>query len=221
MLTLSFSGENSAASLYLWELTIQCQIASYAFERLKENARIDIERDYDSPRPHAKSAVELLADCSAFLSASGIVAKILFAGADAKNSKLKRNPMLAMAAKRSAALRKLMNVENLPSLRLLGVRNAFEHIDERLDRLLRDKTSERLVWVHLSRRAPPPGIVLKRFDPNTLKLSYLNDELDIAACNTEVSRVQEQLMGAYDRVRKDEALLALAGNGCVSGGEHR
>lgn len=210
MLTISVTGENSAASLYLWELTIQCQIAEHAFARLKEQARVDVERDFDSPHPHPQTAIELFADCSAFLSASGIIAKILFAGIDTNAEKREKNLGLKVAAKRSAALRELLELEDLPSLRSLGVRNAFEHIDERLDRLLKDSPSERFVWVHLSRHEPAPGMVLKRFDPNRLKVSYLDDELDIAACNSEVVRIQERLKVSYDSVRKHQTLLAVA-----------
>lgn len=208
MLTVTVHDENSAASLFLWELTIQCQIAEHAFVRLKEYARVQIEHDYASKQPHPKTAIEIFADCSAFLSASGIVAKVLFAGIDIKASKLERSPALAIAAKRSAALRELLELEDLPSLRSLGVRNAFEHIDERLDRLLRDNPSGQFVWLHLSRHEPPAGIVLKRFNPNALSISYLDDELDLSACHSEIIYVREKLNNSYDRVRKHEALLA-------------
>lgn len=210
MLTFTIHGENSAASLYLWELTVQCQIAEHAFARLKEAGRVQVTRDYSSLRPHPKGAIQLFADCSAFLSASGIVAKILFASIDTKTSKLEQSPVLAFAAKRSAALRELLQLNDLPFLRSLGVRNAFEHIDERLDRLLKENPSEQFVWLHLSRDEPPAGLVLKRFNPNTLHLSYLDLELNLAECHSEILRVREKMKGAYDKVRTHEALLAVA-----------
>jgi hypothetical protein len=210
MLTFTIHGENSAASLYLWELTIQCQIAEHAFARLKEAGRVQLARDYSSPIPHPKSAIEVFADCSGFLSASGVVAKILYACADTKASKLKQNPVMAVAAKRSAALRELLTLEDLPSLRSLGVRNAFEHIDERLDRLLKEGPSERFVWLHLARDEPRSGLSLKRFNPNTLTLSYLDSELDLEKCHSEILHVREKLKGAYGRVRTHSTLLAAA-----------
>ncbi|MDP2681114.1 MAG: hypothetical protein Q8O85_20690 [Rhodoferax sp.] len=212
MLTLTIHGEKSAASLYLWELTIQCQIAELAFVRLKEAGRVQVTRDYSSPRPHPKGAIQLLADCAAFLSASGIVAKILFASVDTKASRLEQNPVLALAAKRGAALRGLLQLEDLPSLRTLGVRNAFEHIDERLDRLLNENPSEKFVWLHLSPDEPPAGLVLKRFNPNTLQLSYLDNQLNLEDCHSEILRVREKLNGAYDKVRTHEALLTIGAN---------
>lgn len=212
MLTFTIHGENSAAALYLWELTIQCQIAEHAFARLKEEGRVQVTRDYSSSRPHPRTSIELFSDCSAFLSASGIVAKILFASIDAKTSKLRQNPVLALAARRSTALRELLQLENLPSLRSLGVRNAFEHIDERLDRLLKESPSEQFVWLHLSRDEPPAGLVLKRFNPNTLNLSYLDNELNLEECHSEILQVREKLKGAYDKVRGHKALLEVTAN---------
>lgn len=217
MLTFTVNGENSAASLYLWELTIQCQIAELAFARLKEQARVHVERDYKSRRPHPETAIELFADCSAFLSASGIVAKILFTGMDVMRSKVQRNPVLAVAARRSAALRELLNLADLPSLRSLGVRNAFEHIDERLDRLLRENPSGPFVWLHLTRDEPAHKNVLKRFNPKTLMLGYLDDELDLAACHLEIICIRERLNVSYDRVRKHKPLLSAAKGGETGG----
>lgn len=207
MLTFTVHGENSVASLYLWELTIQCQVAEHVFARLKEEARVQVERDYDSPHPHPKNAIELFADCSAFLCASAVIAKLLFAGANSDSVRLQREPVLAVAARRSTALRKLLELEDLPQLRSLGVRNAFEHIDERLDRLLRENPSGTFVWLHLSREEPPEGLVLKRFNPHMLSVCYLDDELNLLACYEEILRVRERLKISYDLVRQNEALL--------------
>lgn len=210
MLTVTIQGKNSAAALYLWELTIQCQIAEYAFARLKEEGRVQVTRDYSSPHPYPETAIELFADCSAFLSASGIVAKILFASIDTKASKHDHNSPRALAARRSTALRELLQLEDLPFLRSLCVRNSFEHIDERLDRLLKENPSQQYVWLHLSRDEPPAGLVLKRFNPNTLHLSYLDNELNLGGCYSDILRIRGQLNGAYDRVRTHQALLAVA-----------
>ena len=218
MLTLSSTGENSAASLYLWELEIQCRIAAHAFACVNEEARIAVEGDHHSRRPRAKSPFELLANCSAFLSSFGIIAKILFAGVGAETTmRDNQNPVILRAATRAKALRELLKIDDLPALRSLAVRNAFEHIDERIDRLLRTQPSGSFVWLHLTHKAPPPGLVLKRFNPNTLTVSYLDDELDLAGCNSEVLQVREKLKGAFRRIRKDEALLSLRSSVCTAG----
>jgi hypothetical protein len=207
MLAFTVRGENSAAALFLWELTVQCQVAQHAFGRLKEFARVQMERAFDSKRQHPKNPIEVLVDCSAFLSAAGIAAKLLFTGVDAKAPDLRKNPTLATAARRSAALRGLLEIDDLPTLRDLGVRNAFEHIDERLDRLLREAPSAEYVWLHLARTEVTDGAVLKRLNPRTLTLSYLDAQLDLEHCSAEIGLIQERLKGSYERSRKFEPLL--------------
>ena len=83
---------------------------------------------------------------------------------------------------------------------------------DRLDRLLNENPSEKFIWLHLSRDEPPAGLVLKRFNPNTLQLSYLDNQLNLEDCYSEILRVREKLNGAYDKVRTREALLAVAAN---------
>ena len=135
---------------------------------------------------------------------------MLFASIDVKPSKLEQSPSLAIAAKRSTALRELLQLEDLPHLRSLSVRNAFEHIDERLDRLLIESPSDRFVWLHLTRDEPPAGKVLKRFNPNTLFLSYLDSELNLEACHSEILLVHERLNTSYDKVRTHTALNSIS-----------
>lgn len=212
MFTTTISGENSAASLYIWELALQCRIAEHAFARLQEYARVQVVRDYSNSHPHAETAVELLADCSTFLSAAGVIAKLMFSGADAGPERLRANRSLAVAAKRSAALRELLLIDQLPSLRSLGVRNAFEHVDERLDRMLQENRSDKFVWMHLGRDTPPPGLVLKRLDPHTLQLSYLDVALNLRECHTEIQMINSHLGAAHEKVRSSVTLLA-AGSG--------
>ncbi|WP_155006060.1 hypothetical protein [Pelobacter seleniigenes] len=209
MLTFRIHGENAVASLYLWELVIQCQVAEYAYKRLKEQSRIDIERDFNSTWPHSQTAVEIFADCSAFLSATSIVSKIIFSGIDTNKPKGTNGSTENFHSKRSCALRKLLKIDNLPTLHSLGVRNSFEHIDERLDRLFREQPSGDFTWIHLTRHEPPTGLVLKRFDPNQMKICYLDQELDIATCFKELEIVKSKANASHRLIRKYEPLIDL------------
>jgi len=87
------------------------------------------------------------------------------------------------------------------------VRNAFEHIDERLDRLLAESPSARLVQFHLTRHPPPEGLVLKRFDPVGLAISYLDQRLELEACYSEIKMVEEHVKNTHEHVRKSGGLL--------------
>ena len=128
------SGENAASDAFLVELTTQYLLARYAYERLSEQARCEIERDFNSSKPRPKNPPELLADCSVFLSAAGVIAKILFPK--------EKNRTTVM---RGARLRALLEFErgDLPTLASLDIQNSFEHINKELDHFL-DSSPENL-----------------------------------------------------------------------------
>src|SRR5207244_1291781 len=71
---------------------------------------------------------DIMIDCTAFLSAAAVISKMLFSGGR-RNTKIVR---------RCERLRQLLGIRqhDLPLLRNLAIRNAFEHVDERLDSLL-------------------------------------------------------------------------------------
>jgi hypothetical protein len=191
------SGENAASGAFVVELTTQCQLARYAFERLREQARCDIERDFKSLKPRSNGPTEIFAHCTVFLSAAGVISKILFP--TGKNR---------TRVTRGERLRALLEFErrDLPTLNTLGVRNAFEHIDRELDHFLESSPAE-LVQYHLTRHAPPKGVaVLKRFDPRSLSLSYLDTRLDLRACYSEIELVEERVSKARGRVRLSRGL---------------
>lgn len=197
ILVLIVAGENAASDAFLVELTTQCLLAGYAYERLREQARCEIERDFTSRKPRPDSAIELLADCTVFLSAAGVIAKTLF-----PNEKKKRTTSVI----RGERLRALLELRDLPTLRSLVVRNSFEHIDKELDRFL-ENPPVKFVQYHLTRHTPPDGVVLKRFDPRSLSISYLKKRLDLRACYTEIKLVEERVSKANARVRMSGGLL--------------
>jgi hypothetical protein len=189
------SGENAASGAFLAELTTQYLLAKYAYERLSEQARCDINRDFNSRKPRSNGPIEVLAHCTVFLSAAGVIAKILFPNEKDPTSK-----------KRGERLCSLLELPDLPTLKSVFVRNSFEHIDSRLDRFL-EKSPAKLVQYHLARHAPPEGVaVLKRFNPRDLSVSYLDDRLDLRACYSEIELVEERVSKARGRVRLSRGL---------------
>jgi hypothetical protein len=181
MFSLSATGPEAPTRVFLWEVTIQCQIALHAHRRLAEYAKVQIERTFESTAPRPTTPIELLADCSAFLSASAVVSRCLFAKG-------------GFAGRRSAKLRKLLSIESLPHLNSLAVRNSFEHIDERIDKLIQYPPSEAVVQLHLALREPEHHLVLKRFNPKTITLHYLDEKLDINCCAEELNQVLSKVV---------------------------
>lgn len=103
-----------------------------------------------------------------------------------------------------------MNIEHLPALRALEVRNSFAHIDERLDQLLEANATDEIVQIHLARTPPTAKLVLKRFNPSTLTLSYLDQEADLALCAEEVRTIRAAVLDLTGRKRSEISLLGQA-----------
>jgi hypothetical protein len=200
-----FHGKNSAASLYLFELLIQCQIAKHAFTNVQAWSLFQLRLASQRPGGY------LFADCAAFLSAAGVVAKMLYAGAGKSDTQLRDRPEKLRAARRSAALRSLLKIAELPTLQQVAVRNSFEHIDERIDKLLRENPSRAFIAIHAAKGDPDnDALVLKHFDPVAMTVSYLDDAMQIETCMEEILQVHKMLGPAFTRVREDAALLAAA-----------
>lgn len=115
-------------SIFLLELSTQCQFAKECDRRLRDAAPawcIDATSDEFAK---AVAPRDMMIDCTAFLLAAAVISKLLFAGCRKKNR----------IQRRCVRLRELLKVEpdHLPLLQDLAVRNAFEHVDERLDEIL-------------------------------------------------------------------------------------
>lgn len=195
MIEQKVSGENAASKAFIWEVWLQCQIAMHAFDRLNEYARVQVTRDFTATNPRPRGAIAVLADCSTFLSACAILSHCLFPASRGR------------AARRGKRLRELMNIEHLPALQALEVRNSFAHIDERLDQLLESNETDEIVQIHLARTPPTAKLVLKRLNPTTLTLSYLDQEANLALCAKDVRTIRAAVINLLDRKRSEISLL--------------
>jgi len=166
MFILTVKGNAPADRIFFVELMTQCALAKHAYSRLAEYARVQLDRDYDTKKARPLTPIEVIADCTVFLSAAGVIAKLLF-------------PRKPSAAARAVALRRKLGIISLPHLNSTAVRNSFEHIDERLDRVVRDHKGQDVCQIHVARRQPQQAVVLKRFDPNSVSLCLLGDTLDL------------------------------------------
>jgi len=198
MISLSVGGQNAASDVVLWEIELQCQIAKLSVERLRNFSERQLPAALWKriPIKGPQNLVELLADCSAFLTAASIISKMLYKGD-------RRKPTVA---KRTQRLREILEISDLPTLQKLSVRNSFEHIDERLDDQLTQNPSGGFVQYHTTRYPPPKGLVLKRFNPETLSISYLQDTLDIGACSSEIAEVELGVPKARKAIQQGQSL---------------
>jgi hypothetical protein len=149
------------------ELSTQCQFARECDRRLREAAPGWYENATNEEVENRKAPRDIIIDCTAFLSAAGIISKLLFPG---KNNRRVGNGELVNRCK---ALRELLDIRDndLPLLQNLAVRNDFEHVDERLDRELRSFNKGGFSSLSVYEKEPNAEVILKRFDPKKLTIS--------------------------------------------------
>ena len=192
MFILTVKGNDVPDRIYFVELMTQCALAKHAYSRLAEYTRVQLDRDYDVKKARPLTPIEVIADCTVFLSAAAVIAKLLF-------------PRESSAGARALDLRTKLGVNSLPHLNSTAVRNSFEHIDERLDRIVRDHKGQEVCQIHVARQQPQQSVVLKRFDPNCLSLSFLGDTLDLRACHSELLELERLLKHALKPSRVEDS----------------
>jgi hypothetical protein len=109
-----------------------------------------------------------------------VVSKILF-------------PADKNAACRGERLRKRLALGDIPEIASRSVRNAYEHIDEKID-ALRVPDADSQIWLmDTNEEACGDPIVLKRFDPVSRTIQFLGNRLDLEACKEEIVLVERSL----------------------------
>lgn len=194
--TATIKGNNLSAVAVLLELQIQCGLLKQAFKRLSAYAKFQTDISVSSNEPRPQTPLEVVGDCTIFLSAAGVISKLLFP----------RGTKTA-TQNRGRRLRELLEIADLPNLASSTVRNSFEHIDERLDRLLSSFKGGSICPISVARERPEQSIVLKRFDPNSLSILFLDDAVSLESCYAETLKLEATLPAAFDQLRQAHVAL--------------
>lgn len=188
---MPIEGYNFAPVMFLLELSTQCDFARVSFDRLQSAAPAWYTDATPEQFAEAIPPREIMIQCTTFLSAAGVISKTLFAGS--------RTGKVECRCKR---LRQLVGINDLPTLRNLSVRNSFEHIDERLDQIFSSFASGRVEPLSVTERPPPPGtLVLKRFDPKRLTVSFATAEISVTECMSEISEIESRINPAFKKLQ--------------------
>lgn len=180
---------NFAPSIFLLELSTQCNFAKECDRWLLQAASGWCTRAPQEQFAERRAPRDIMIYCTAFLSAAGVVSKLLFPG------------RRRSAIHRCKRLRELLDIgeSELPVLRDLAVRNAFEHVDERLDMILPSFTQGSFAPVSVS-EAPSVDLILKHFDLRLLMISFASNKLSLVDCTAEISRVGSQIKAAFRKL---------------------
>lgn len=185
---------NFAPSIFLLELTTQCMLAKECDRLLRQAAPGWYSHASEEQVEKQMAPLSIMIYCAAFLSAAGVISKSLFSGSRSKK-----------IVYRCERLRELLDLKDtdLPVIRDLAVRNAFEHVDERLDEILPHFKQGSFAPVSVS-EAPKATRVLKHFNPRHLTISFADTKLSLIDCSSEISRIQSQINPALKRLAGPE-----------------
>lgn len=180
--------------ILLCEVDLNSKIILRSTEKLRVAAKhwIDLSKGIDdgSKAP----PIDIVTDCFACLTAAAAISRLLHIG--------KRTGKKADRIKQRCNL--LMNELGNPSisaLNLLGVRNSWEHLDERLDDLLESQTCRSHSEIHVSPTPPSQGTFVSRhFDPNALEIKFAGDVFSLGPIAEEAILLSERVDLALKRM---------------------
>jgi hypothetical protein len=170
------------------ELHIQCMLFQRAFAHLEDAAdhwiKLARGEDFDRKVP----PLDILNWCTACLSAMAAIRRLVAAG----------QPN-AVADYRRKVLREFLKDPTLTHVCSATVRNAWEHLDERMDRIIPHMTSGSVSHIYVAADPPGPGAVtLKRFDPVGFSISFTDEVIPLRPAAQEIAA----LLGCLDDALK-------------------
>lgn len=171
----TYNFPNDSDRLHLAELSTQCALAKHAYKHLAVYFSV-VGRREGPEGPLGYSALDILSYGVGFLAAAATVSRILF-------------PPISNAS-RGERLRSRLGIDDLPVIRSRAVRNSFEHIDERIDKLAPHHLGDRICLVDITSDRTADALVMKRVDPLRGTIEFLGDSTDVERCFDEIRTVE-------------------------------
>lgn len=185
---------NFNTAILLCEVDLNCKIILRNIEKLKVAAKhwIDLSKGIDDGGKALP--IDIVTDCFACLTAAAAIVRLLYIG-DRRGNK---------AARIQQRCNRLMHELGNPSisaLKSIGVRNSWEHLDERLDEYLATQTCRSHSEIHISPNPPEHRTFVSRhFDPNTLEIKFAGDVFSLGPVAEEAILLSERVNAALVRM---------------------
>lgn len=182
-------------TLFLLELDTQCKLVEKCSSQLELASLYWIQLEQGIDDGLSISPIEIIASCVTCLSAMAAIKRLLFS---TKNNASKRRCTLVMD---------ILGHPDLPSLRSLDVRNAWEHFDERLDELCCTELPNSISPIYVSAKVPANDtLALRRFDPIDLTISYIDKSILLRPCLVEIQRLKTCIRDAFSILQNSDNL---------------
>lgn len=181
---------NFGAVLFLSELGLACHLFSRSISKLERAAEHwrNVGNQIDDGQTAAP--IEIVSDCTVCLSSMAAIRRILRPAPKAKHK----------AKRRAEALLKLLDDPPLANVTSVGVRNSWEHLDERLDDWLAERQAGfgSVSEIHVSVKPPEQTTkVLRRFDPNGFAIHFSDTCISLRPCQNEIADLKQRINKAY------------------------
>ncbi|MEW6658215.1 MAG: hypothetical protein AB1424_06120 [Thermodesulfobacteriota bacterium] len=190
---MTIPGSNFCAVMFLIEIHIQCMLVERYADKLEQGAQHWIKLEGGEDFDGEAAPIDILAWCTVCLAAMAAIRRLVVAG--------ESNPR---ANRRRVALKNLLGDPELPCLSSALVRNSWEHLDDRLDRILPSLTQGTLSHIHVAATPPKPNaIALKRFDPVNFVVHFVTDAVPLRARIEEVKDLRQRIDRAMVRLQTE------------------
>lgn len=178
--------------ILLCEVDLNCKIIVRNTEKLRVAAKhwLDLSKGIDDGGK--APPIDIVTSCFACLTAAAAIARLLYLGN-------RTGKKAARIKQRCDRLMCELGNPSISALNSIGVRNSWEHLDERLDDLLESQTCRSHSEIHVSPTPPGQGTFVSRhFDPNTLEIKFAGEVFSLGPVAEEAlllsSRVNAALM---------------------------
>jgi hypothetical protein len=170
-------------SIYMVEIRFQAKIAANAMREIERLAR---HRFRGRIREQTERMFGLWTEIHSFLAAVGVISKILW---PVKAEKARRNDALK--------LRAMLGVDGSSPLADRRVRDAMEHIDERMAKWYEQNKGRKLAGWKITANGEPadPNLTsLREFNQDTLKFRTYDAECDLRGLNQAAQNCANRIL---------------------------
>ncbi len=186
---MPFRSENFPVLALLIELHIDCIEAEHAIKRFRTGCRNERLMLRGRSFSRAFTPGDILAWAFACLGAFNRIRLMLYEGGRTDRA----------VVTRCKFLQDMLNHPDLKHICARAVRNAWEHFDERLDKIIAGPRPKRYSHESISPDPPDPEtLVFRRVDPVRLTIHVLDQEIPIAPCLHEVRALDAAVIAAHD-----------------------
>lgn len=185
---------NFEAVLFLSELGLQLHLFGRSVSRLERAAEHWRALESGIDDGQVAPPIDIVADCTVCLASLAAVRRVLRPSQSAPKT----------ARTRATAINGLLGQPPLTHVTSVSVRNAWEHLDERLDDLLARRTpgSGSVTEIHVSCKPPSPNtIVLRQFDPTQFTIHFGSSVVPLKECVVEMDDLQKRIDHAYVKLQ--------------------